>query len=282
MQMDWNRFLGVSGSVENMTIFEIKLKLNSERKVFGEEIINFEKLTMVNLSFHYSGVKVLKAISFSIRSNETVALVGESGSGKTTLVNIISGLLKDFEGECTINGKSINSINIKSLQNKIDYITQDSIIFNDTIFNNITFWVVPSEKNKTKFHAAVIKAALSTFVQSLPNQEYTILGNNGINLSGGQKQRISIARELYKDIDLLILDEATSALDSETESAIQKSIACIKGEKTIIIIAHRMASIKNVDKIIVLKNGTVENSGSFNELLGKSAHFKKLVQLQEL
>lgn len=108
------------------------------------------------------------------------------------------------------------------------------------------------------------------------------MGNNGINLSGGQKQRISIARELYKDINLLILDEATFALDSETESAIQKSIDCIKGEKTIIIIAHRMASIKNIDKIIDLKNGTVENSSSFNELLRKSVYFKKLVQLQEL
>ena len=282
MQARWNKFLAVSGSLENMTSFGKELKANREDR--GENDLNekIEDLKLIDVSFYYNDTQILKDISLELKKHETVAFVGESGSGKTTLVNIIAGLLPLDSGTYRINGKSIDHLNVSELQNKIGYITQDPVIFNDTIFNNITFWSENSEMNIARFWNAVKQSAILDFINQLPQKENTILGNNGVNLSGGQRQRISIARELFKDVEILILDEATSALDSETEKAIQRNIDDLKGDYTILIVAHRISTIKNADRIVVMKNGKVSNIESFSNLIDESPYFKKLVELQEI
>ncbi|SHF91159.1 ATP-binding cassette, subfamily B, MsbA [Salegentibacter echinorum] len=281
MQARWNKFLSVSGSLENMKAFGKELRANKEKKssIILKESIGSLKLSRV--SFHYGKATVLKNINLNISKNETLAFVGESGSGKTTLVNIIAGLLPVDDGEYYINSKESKDIFLDSFQKKIGYITQDPVIFNDTLFNNVTFWEEDEEK-KERFWNAVNQAALGDFIEGLALKEQTILGNNGVNLSGGQKQRISIARELYKNVEILILDEATSALDSETEKAIQKNIDQLKGNFTILIVAHRISTIKNADRIVVMKNGEIQFVDNFQNLLAKSEYFKRLVELQEV
>ena len=270
MQNQWNNFLGVSGSLDNMTAFSTELKLGAEK--FGKE--KFDKfdhqLTVSDLSFSYPGIKILDNISFSIHKNETIAIVGGSGSGKTTLVNILVGLLKPESGYVEIDNLKMREMDIRTFQSKIGYITQEPVIFNDTIFNNICFWEEKNEQNLRRFHNAIEEASMFEFLNALEKKEETELGNNGINLSGGQRQRISIARELYKDVEFLVMDEATSALDSETEKAIQENIEALKGKYTIITIAHRLSTIKNADKIILLNKGKIDKVGRFDELIDLS------------
>ena len=182
----------------------------------------------------------------------------------------------------TIDDTSRRELNTASFQKRIGYITQDPVIFTDTVFNNITLWAERTEENMSRFKKAVEKAAISGFVEDLLHKEDTLLGNNGINLSGGQKQRISIARELYKDIDILIMDEATSALDSETEKAIQDNIEALRGQYTILIVAHRLSTIKNADRIVLMNNGEVEQTGTYQQLTDTAPLFKRMVALQEL
>jgi subfamily B ATP-binding cassette protein MsbA len=282
VQSRWNKFLGSSGSMENMTSFGKELLANQEKsgniKING----NIEELMLENVGFSYSSKKVLNDVNLSIRPHETVAFVGESGSGKTTLVNILAGLLLPEEGVYNINGREIKDVDLNNLQTRIGYITQDPVIFNDTLFNNITFWAEKSAENLKRFNKAIQQAAIYNFVQDFDEKEDAILGSNGVNLSGGQRQRISIARELFKEIEILILDEATSALDSETEKAIQKNIDNLKGQYTILIVAHRISTIKNADRIVVMKNGEILNINNFYELIEESKYFKKLVELQEI
>lgn len=282
MQASYNGFLAVSGSMENMVEFEQRLQDNQEQ----DGSITFEKfkshISLTNASFGYSDLPVLKNISLIIRKYESIAFVGESGSGKTTLVNILSGLIPLDEGTLEIDGISRSDLHITSYQRRIGYITQDPVIFNDTIFNNVTFWDEYSPENIARFYAAIGRASLDTFVSGLPDQEHTRLGNNGINLSGGQRQRVSIARELYKDVDILILDEATSALDSETEKAIQEGVEALQGKYTLLVVAHRLSTIKNADRILVLNKGEIVDEGSFEQLIMKSSRFQRMVELQEV
>lgn len=282
LQNYYNRFLELSGSLDNLVDFQ--KEINEQKEQNGDVILN--KLTasieLKDVFLSYDTVKVLSNVNLKIQKNETVAFVGESGSGKTTLVNILAGLIPSDKGTVSIDGINRVEIDIKSFQNKIGYITQDPVIFNDTIFNNVTLWAEQNDFNVKRFNLAIQKAAIATFVAEQPLIAETILGSDGVNLSGGQKQRISIARELYKDIDLLIMDEATSALDSETERAIQESIDALKGEYTILIVAHRLSTIRNADRIVVLKKGEIEQIGTYQQLINSSSLFNKMVQLQEL
>lgn len=281
MQIKYNYFLSVSGSMVNMTEFS-KEVANHQEKDGTEKITHFNgELELINATFKYSGTTVLKDINLRIKNKETVAFIGESGSGKTTLVNILTGLMPVDEGSFKVNDINWRDLNINSFQSRIGYITQEPVIFNDSILNNITFWAEKNKKNKEKFDTVIGRAAIDDFIDSLPEKELTELGNNGINLSGGQKQRISIARELYKDVDILVFDEATSALDSETERTIQNNMELLYGKYTVLIIAHRISTIKHADRIILMKKGEIIDQGSFSELLTKSATFKKMVELQE-
>ena len=282
MQIRWNRFLGLSGSLSNMTAFGKELRKHKEDR--GSNILEdkIEVLELKDVCFSYGEKLIIKNASLEIRKEETIAFVGESGSGKTTLVNLIAGLLPPEKGEYTINSIPSSKLDLTNLQQRVGYITQDPVIFNDTLFNNVTFWSEKTRANEKRFWNAIKQAALFSFIEDLPEKENTVLGNNGVNLSGGQKQRISIARELFKEIEILILDEATSALDSETEKSIQENIDNLKGQYTILIVAHRISTIKNADRIIMMKDGEISNIGNFNELLNKSDYFQRLVELQEI
>lgn len=279
----YNSYLAVSGSLENVTGMSAHLK--EQRETFSNESViqslNNE-IEIRDAGFAYdNGMPVLIDINLRIKKNQTIALVGESGSGKTTLANVIAGLFKLDSGELLIDNTPIESLKIDQYRNMIGYITQEAVIFNDSIFNNVTFWAKPEEESRKKFREAIVKASIDEFIDELPEKEQTLLGNNGINLSGGQRQRISIARELYKDAKILILDEATSALDSETEREVQANIDRIKGHYTIIIIAHRLSTVKNADKIVLMDKGRINDVGTFSELYRNSAKFKKMVDQQD-
>lgn len=282
LQTMWNSFLNVSGSLENMTNFQREIGKQQER--YGKQpLARFQEgIKIQGLDFRYGDKLILKDIHLELQAKKTYAFVGESGSGKTTLVNLIAGLMPPDKGQILIDGQEIRDLDIRTYQSRIGYITQEPVIFNDSIFNNVTFWAVPSAANLQRFWEALEKAAIADFVKSLEGQEKALLGNNGINLSGGQRQRLSIARELYKEIDILVMDEATSALDSETEKSIQDNIDQLKGQYTILIVAHRLSTIRNADEVVLMSQGKVEEKGNFEKLIHQSGNFKKMVELQEI
>ena len=282
-QEQWNMFLGVSGSLENIQDFTKELSDNKELSGNLEFPGISKEITFRDLNFSYEDENlVLKHFQLTIKKNETLAVVGPSGSGKSTLINLLTGILKPTSGEVLIDGNNIADFEPNTYRKKIGYIVQDPVIFNDSIFNNVTFWAEKSDENLKRFYVAIEKAAILNFVNSLPNKENSILGNNGINVSGGQKQRLSIARELYKEVDLLLLDEATSSLDSETEAEIHMNLDRLKGAYTMLIIAHRISTIKGADRIIMLQNGKIEATGKYSELIDSSESFRRMLSLQEL
>lgn len=280
LQSTWNSYLSSIGALENIQSFEKYLKDNKETNNGKVEIDNIETIELKNVNVFYGDFKVLDRIDLKITQNESVAFVGESGAGKTTLVNVICSLLDIDEGEFLVNDIPIEKINKSSYRSKVGYITQEPTIFNADIFDNVSFWDERTPKNLEKFWKVIQMCSLEKFIKDLPNQEKELLGNNGINISGGQKQRISIARELYRDVDLLIMDEATSALDSETEKEIKDSIESLQGKVTIVSIAHRLSTIRNADVIYVMDKGKIISSGNFEELKQKSDYFRKLAELQ--
>lgn len=282
LQAQWNTFLGVSGSLENIEDFFDMFQKN--KTTDGE--ISFHKfqheINIENLFFSYGKTPVLKDINLRISKNETIAFVGESGSGKTTLISLITGLLQPQQGSITIDGMALQEIKAKTFQKRIGYVSQDPVIFEDTLYNNICLWEPDNEQNQTHFRESIRKASLEEFINTLEDKENTLLGKNGINLSGGQKQRVSIARELFKEVGILILDEATSSLDSETEKVIQESIDALQGSYTILIVAHRLSTIKNADRIVFMDKGKIIDIDSFENLMEKQQRFKRMVELQEL
>jgi len=283
IQSSWNNFLANIGSLENVVVFTKELDKGKEKT--GKQTFDHFKtsIRIDGVSFYYGETPILQDINLELYKNRSLALVGESGSGKTTLMNIISGLLKPTQGTIFLDGTNTANINISTFQRRIGYITQDPVIFNDSIYNNVTFWAPKIAENMARFEEAIRKASIWKFVmEEQPEREETSLGNNGINLSGGQKQRISIARELFKDVDFLFLDEATSALDSETEREIQENIDQLKGKYTIIMIAHRLSTIKNADRVIVLNKGRIDRIGTYQELIAESESFRNMVKLQEV
>ncbi len=283
LQEQWNSFLGLSGSLENMQKFEKELAHGAEENG-NEQFSGFQnKMELKDVSFGFDhSKKVLDTVNLEIYKNQTLAIVGESGAGKSTLLNIISGLLFPTEGQVIIDGTSVRDMNLYTYKPHLGYIVQDATIFSDTIYNNISFWAPKTEENYQRFLKAAKQAAILDFINSLPKVEETKLGSNGINISGGQKQRISIARELFKEVSFLFMDEATSSLDGETELVIQQNINNLKGLYTIVIIAHRLATIKNADRIVLIKNGKILETGTFDKLMKNSIEFQNMVLLQNL
>lgn len=282
MQSYWNRFLtNIPGlnSVEEM-LSEFKKSSEAEKPKIVESI---EKIILTNISLQYDQHLVLDHINLSIQPKTSIALVGESGAGKTSLANIICGLVAPSSGEIFFKEKeNLADYNINSFREHVGYITQESVIFDDTLYNNITFWAPKTPENLEKFKKAIQLSSLEEFLAFHKNDENLPLGNNGILISGGQKQRISIARELYKNPQLLIMDEATSALDSETEMIIKDNIDSLKGKFTMVIIAHRLSTIKDVDVIYLLDQGKIIASGNYAELYQNSERFRKMAMMQDM
>lgn len=230
--------------------------------------------------------EVIKGISLSIPVRTTVALVGGSGAGKSTIVDLLTLLLKPQSGKVVIDGVKGDEVELKSWRSQIGYVSQETVIFDDSIAANIALEDVNPESAPETFErvkAAARKAHIAHFIDEMPEGYFTQVGDRGVRLSGGQRQRLFIARELFKRPNLLILDEATSALDSESERAIQNSIDELRGEMTLVIIAHRLSTIRNVDRVYVLEGGKVVEEGTFDELRERQdSRFHSMVNLQVL
>lgn len=264
-------------------IYEI---IDQKNEVYQDD--NLEKLKisngeiqLKNISFNYpDGTKALENLSLEIKGKTSAALVGLSGGGKSTILNLIPRFYNLKEGEINIDNQNINYVQLKSLREKISLVSQDIVLFDDTIKANISFGNISATEEE--IIEAAKKAAAHEFIESLKDGYDTVIGEAGIKLSGGQKQRLSIARAILKNSPIILLDEATSALDTESESQVQKAIENLISDKTTIIIAHRLSTIKNVNKIFVIDNGRVAEQGSHEELISNSIIYKKLYDQQNL
>ena len=238
-------------------------------------------ISFKNVTFKYpsSQSNVLENINLDISKGETVAIVGKSGSGKTTLLDLIPRLYDPDQGDIYFNTSNIKDINLNKIRAYISYVGQDFTLFNDTVYNNIAYGELSSH-DVSRVHDAAEFSFASNFINELPDKFETIVGQNGVLLSGGQRQRIAIARALLKNAPILLLDEATSALDAESEASIQKSLTTLSENKTTLIIAHRLSTVMNADKIIVIENGHVVEQGNHSDLIDKKSVYYALYNSQ--
>ena len=231
-----------------------------------------------NVSFSYDNEKPsLANINLTIKKGETIALVGSTGSGKTTMVNLLTRFYNPSSGQILINGQDIVSYELESYRSNFSYVDQNVRLFNDTISGNIAFGQKESMSIDLIRNAAKVSNSIE-FIEKLDKTFDSDIGEDGVTLSGGQRQRLSIARAIAKDSPILILDEATSALDSATEKLVQSAINNMQQDRTTIIIAHRLTTIQNADRIIVLKNGEIIEQGTHSELIKNSGEYSKLHQ----
>jgi subfamily B ATP-binding cassette protein MsbA len=269
---------GIAGAESIQMLLKTPPELNS-----GNIMLNVrpEELTFSNISFAYPDapdVWVLKDVSFSAKCGETVAIVGGSGSGKSSLISLVPRFYQTTEGKILIDNQNITDINVLSLRNQIALITQNVILFNDTVANNIAYGM--DNPNRVAIENAARVANAVDFIEALPLGFDTVIGENGCLLSGGQRQRLAIARAILKDAPILIMDEATSALDTESELAIKVALQNLMRDRITLIIAHRLSTIEQADKIIVLDRGRIIESGTHQELVEKQGRYAQLQQAQ--
>ena len=288
IQGSWLNTQQLIGSNEILFKKINELKINFEKN--GEKnIVKFHKnLVFSNVFFKYLPNQryVIKNFNFCLEANSYIALIGKSGSGKSTLADLITLILKPQKGRIFIDEVETSQINFDSWRDQIGYVSQETIVFDDTIAKNISQYNFNSLEGKAlerRIKYAAKLANIDEFINSLPNGYETVVGERGVRLSGGQKQRIFIARELFRKPKILILDEATSALDSQSEVNIQRSIDTLKGKITIVVIAHRLSTIKNVDRVLILDKGEIIEEGSFKYLSeNDNSHLSSLIRGQNI
>ena len=286
LQGNWQHFMNEWGAVKMLEEEFAKVAVAQER-IGGQICPPFNgEIVFKDVEFGYrrKGALVIGGINLTIPARQTVAIVGPSGAGKSTLVDLLTGLLHPTGGDILIDGQSLTSLDLNSWRTQIGYVPQDTVIFDDSVANNIGLWKGDYGKDahyREKIIAAAEQAFAREFIEALPQGFETRVGDRGIQLSGGQKQRLFIARELFKQPRLLILDEATSALDSESERAIQESIEKQKGSMTIVLIAHRLSTIRESDILYVLESGRIIEKGKYEDILAvKNSKLSQMVALQ--
>ncbi len=250
---------------------------NTSKKSVKNVSGNIE-FSSVTFKYHDADSPVLSDFSLSVKKGETIALVGESGAGKTTILNLIMGFNQPTEGKITVDGNDITKINLNSLRNHLAVVPQNTILFTGTLRDNITYGL--NSVDEKRLNEVIEAANLKELVQSLPDGLETHINEHGSNLSGGQRQRISIARALIRDPEIIILDEATSALDTISEKKIQSAIDNLSKDRTTFIVAHRLSTIRNADRIAVIDSGRCVECGSFDELIEKKGKFYELNKMQ--
>ncbi|UCF05965.1 MAG: ABC transporter ATP-binding protein [bacterium] len=268
------------GIASGQRVFQI-IDISSEEEETGDrEIAGLEEtIVYEDVSFGYDDdVEVLRNVDFTIRQGEVVAIVGPSGAGKSTLADLLPRFYRPTAGRVLIDGIDIATVHLSSLRSFMGIVTQETILFNDTIFNNIAYGVESCPEEKVIGAARAANA--HEFITAMPNGYQTVIGDRGVQLSGGQRQRIAIARALLKNPQILILDEATSSLDVESEALVQEAIDRLMKGRTNLVIAHRLSTIKNADTIIVVENGEVQQIGTHEELIGEEGTYRKLYHLQ--
>jgi len=270
------------GAVGAETVFKILDTEPNIKEIDSSPIleINTGNIEFNNVSFIYpkTDVNAVKNINISIKGGSTAALVGHSGAGKSTIINLLPRFFDPKEGEIYIDGQNINKVTLSSLRKNISMVSQDIILFDDTVRANIAYAKLDAPEELIK--KACDFAAASDFIEDLPKSYETMIGENGIRLSGGQKQRISIARAVLKNSPIILLDEATSSLDSESEEKVQNAIINLTKNKTTLVIAHRLSTIIRADKIFVLNQGEIADIGTHSELMKNSMIYQNLYSKQ--
>ncbi len=263
-------------------IIDNEYSIKNEGKVLIKNFNNYtnKNISIRNIKFKYKSSKknIFSNFSLEFYSGKTTAIIGPSGSGKTTLLNLIPRFYEPSNGKILIGEIDIKDIELSSLRNLFSLVSQDVVLFDNTIKYNITYG--SSTKSLACINEAIKNSGCQDFISKMPEGLTTHVGENGIRLSGGQRQRISIARAFLKDSPFLLLDEATSSLDSESEQKIQSALKKLMKKKTTLVIAHRLSTIKNADKIVLIENGTLRNSGTHHHLMKSSNLYKKLYQIQ--
>jgi ATP-binding cassette, subfamily B, bacterial MsbA len=250
----------------------------SEQEGTHEVVHARGELALEEVTVRYAGSSrdALEAVSLRVEPGQTVALVGSSGSGKTTLVNLLPRFVEPTGGRITLDGVELHDWRLSALRRQFSFVSQDVVMFNDTIAANVTLGLAP---DRERISRALEAANLAAHVASLPQGMDTMVGHNATQLSGGQRQRLAIARALYKDAPILVLDEATSALDTESEQAVKTALQRLMAGRTTLIIAHRLSTIEHADRILVMSAGKVVEEGSHEELLRRNGHYARLYNL---
>jgi subfamily B ATP-binding cassette protein MsbA len=240
------------------------------------------RISLEDVSFHYESEgqqrEVLRHIHLEVNAGEILALVGSSGAGKSTLVSLIPRFFDVTSGRIAIDGRDVRDVTISSLRSQIGVVTQETVLFNDTLRNNIAYG--QPRVSQSEVEAAARAALAHDFICKLPAGYETVIGEKGVRLSGGERQRIAIARALLKNAPILILDEATSALDSESEALVQSALQNLMSGRTVVVIAHRLSTVRRADRIVVIENGAVADVGSHEELMQKLGTYRRLYDLQ--
>jgi subfamily B ATP-binding cassette protein MsbA len=274
---NFQQAIGASSAIFNFIDSEDDVREKPRAKTLGSfsKSIRFEN---VHFAYDAESRPILFDINLEIRRGEAVALVGSSGAGKTTLVHLIPRFFDVTEGRLLIDGNDVRDISVASLRSQIGIVTQETVLFNDTVRNNIAYGQphVPI----SAVHKAAEAALADGFISELPEGYDTVIGERGVRLSGGERQRIAIARALLKNAPILILDEATSALDAESESLVQRALANLMVGRTVVVIAHRLSTIRRADRIVVIEGGTVSDIGSHEDLMTRLGTYRRLYDLQ--
>ena len=270
---------GLASADRVFAIMDIKSDIQDVDNAFKVKDLN-SSLSFNDVSFTYGNKdeKVLNNINFKINKGEIFALVGPSGAGKSTLVDLIPRFYDTLSGSIKIDGKDIKELELKSLRSLMGIVTQETFLFDDTVKANISYGVENISDDEIKDAAKAANA--HEFIKKLPDGYNTIIGERGVSLSGGQKQRIAIARAIVKNPPILILDEATSSLDSESEKHVQSAIENLMSERTVFVIAHRLSTVHNANKILVLENGQIVQEGKHDDLINVDGLYKQLHKMQ--